>query len=169
MLLTESESHSRLRVLVLCTGNSARSIMAEAIFNAVGAPLFEAFSAGSCPAGKVNPLALDQISQLTLPIGTVIRSKSWKEFTTFDAPKLDLVLTVCDNAASEVCPAFAGNYHRIHWSFPDPAGASDTQKKNELLFAACFQEVKKRVASIVSVQHHSSSHKALIQAMESYQ
>lgn len=177
MLLTDTATHqlqphtnqSRLRVLVLCTGNSARSIMAEAIFNTVGAPLFQAFSAGSCPTGKVNPLALEQIGQLALPGGMMIRSKSWEEFTTSDAPELDVVLTVCDSAASEACPTFAGNYHRVHWSFPDPAGASAIFKEEQAAFATCFQEIKKRVASIVRVQHRYSSHKALIQLMESYQ
>lgn len=173
MLLTDTKNHtnrqakadSRLRVLVLCTGNSARSIMAEAIFNSVGAPLFQAYSAGSRPTGRVNPLALEQISRLDLIEDSVIRSKSWDEFTKPGAPEFDLVLTVCDNAAAEACPAFSGDYQHVHWSFPDPAGSSDDVELEREAFARCFETMKARVQSLVDTLSSSSGSQSIIDAV----
>lgn len=177
MLLTEpatnvtikqSATSSRLRILVLCTGNSARSIMAEAILNTLGAPLFQAFSAGSRPAGKVNPLALEQIGQLNLPEDMIVRSKSWEEFTKPDAPKLDLVLTVCDNAASEACPVFMGDYARVHWQLADPAGSSDQIEDERKAFAECFAEIRTRVESLAVLSGERVGKRAVIAAMEKW-
>lgn len=173
MLLTDANAdtsqqpttQSRLRVLVLCTGNSARSIMAEAIFNSVGAPLFRAFSAGSRPTGRVNPLALEQISRLSFSEESVIRSKSWDEFTKPGSPEFDLVLTVCDNAASEACPAFSGDYQHVHWSFPDPAGSSDDVELERKAFARCFETMKARVQTLVDTFSSSNARQSIIDAM----
>jgi arsenate reductase len=173
MLLTDANAdtsqqptpHSRLRVLVLCTGNSARSIMAEAIFNSVGAPLFRAFSAGSRPTGRVNPLALEQISRLSFSEESVIRSKSWDEFTRPGAPAFDLVLAVCDNAAAEACPAFSGDYQHVHWSFPDPAGSSDDVELEREAFARCFETMKARVQMLVDTFSSSNARQSIIDAM----
>tara|TARA_R110002111_G_scaffold143696_2_gene209801 strand:- start:2067 stop:2618 length:552 start_codon:yes stop_codon:yes gene_type:complete len=139
-----------LRILVLCTGNSARSIMAEAIFNTLAADLFQAYSAGSHPTGKVHPMALEQIGQLALPENMIVRSKSWQEFTNRNAPEFDLVLTVCDNAAAETCPTFAGQYEYVHWSFPDPAGSSNNVEEERAAFTRCFNNIKARVETLVA-------------------
>lgn len=109
-------------VLFLCTGNSARSIIGEALLNRRGAGRFRAYSAGSQPAGMVNPLALEALGQLQLPTEG-LHSKHWQAFTEPDSPPLDFVFTVCDKAASEVCPAWSGRPVTAHWSIPDPAAA----------------------------------------------
>lgn len=153
MLLTTAENHQpdegrRLSVLVVCTGNSARSIMAEALFNSVGVALFVAHSAGSKPVGRVNPLALEQIVELGCLPGSY-RSKSWLEFTRPDAPRFDVVLTVCANAQAETCPTFAGNYQHVHWGLPDPATVTEGFDAAHKAFATCFAELRARIRHLV--------------------
>ena len=131
-------------VLFLCTGNSARSIMAEAILNRKGKPTFTAYSAGSQPTGKVRPEALKQLQLAKLPTEGM-RSKSWEEFSKPDAPQLHFVITVCDNAAAEVCPVWPGQPMTAHWGVPDPAAVKGTPIEIERAFRDAFMILDRRI------------------------
>jgi arsenate reductase len=131
-------------VLFLCTGNSARSIMAEAIMNRKGFPNFTAYSAGSHPKGAVHPAALRQIELAKLPL-TGLRSKDWNEFARPGAPHLDFVFTVCDNAAKEVCPIWPGQPMTAHWGVPDPAAFQGTPEQIEKAFRDAFMILDRRI------------------------
>ncbi len=135
--------HEHYNVLFLCTGNSARSIMAEAILNFKGKPQFSAYSAGSRPSGEVRPEALRQLESAHLP-GTGLRSKSWDEFAKPGSPKLDFVFTVCDNAAKEVCPVWPGQPISAHWGVPDPAAVQGAAAEVERAFREASQERSRR-------------------------
>jgi arsenate reductase (thioredoxin) len=134
------------RVLFLCTGNSARSIMAEALLNDpdIGKGRFTGYSAGSHPAGYVHPLALETLAAHHLPVAG-LRSKSWDEFAGADAPAFDLVLTVCDHAAAEVCPIWPGHPTTAHWGVPDPAAASGTEAQRRRAFLDAFLVLRRRI------------------------
>ena len=132
-------------VLFLCTGNSARSIMAEAILNLKGHPRFTAYSAGSHPSGTVRPEALKQLELAQVP-ATGLRSKSWDEFAIPDAPRLDFVFTVCDNAAKEVCPVWPGQPMTAHWGVPDPPAATGTPEQIEKAFRDAFLMLDRRIS-----------------------
>lgn len=132
-------------VLFLCTGNSARSIMAEAIMNRRGRPNFTAFSAGSHPSGVVRPEALQQIAGADLPTEN-LRSKSWEEFAKPDSPHLDFVFTVCDNAANEVCPVWPGQPLTAHWGVPDPALAPQGTSEAHHAFNQAFLTLERRIS-----------------------
>ncbi len=134
----------RYNVLFLCTGNSARSIMAEAILNHQGAPNFKAYSAGSLPAGFVRPEALQLIEQSRLRVNG-LRSKSWNEFAAPGAPKLDFVFTVCDQAAKEVCPVWPGQPMTAHWGVPDPAAVKGSQQEIGKAFRDAFITLDRRI------------------------
>lgn len=138
----------KLNILVLCTGNSARSIMAEALFNTVGAEFFQAWSAGSHPTGRVNPYALQKIAALGYQAAQV-SSQSWLEYAHACAPKFDIVMTVCGNAAAEDCPVFPGNWQHVHWGLPDPAASMDSPQLAQAAFDDCFNVLKKRIESLV--------------------
>jgi protein-tyrosine-phosphatase len=144
--------HNRrpLNVLFLCTGNSARSIMAEAILNRLGRGKFQAFSAGSQPAGYVHPLALQMLRNAHYDL-TGLRSKPWDEFAVSDAPKLDFVFTVCDNAANEVCPIWPGQPMTAHWGLPDPAKAQGTDAEKAAVFADTIRMINLRIGIFVSL------------------
>lgn len=135
----------RYNVLFLCTGNSARSIMAEAIMNKKGFPMFTAYSAGSHPKGAVRPEAIHQIEVAKLPT-TGLRSKDWEDFAKLGAPKLDFVFTVCDNAAKEVCPVWPGQPMTAHWGVPDPAAVEGSAEKIEKAFRDAFIMLDRRIS-----------------------
>lgn len=135
-----------LNVLILCTGNSARSIMAEAAFNVLGKGQFKAYSAGSKPAGKVNPFAIEIVQ--ALGYHEPLRSKSWDEFVEKDAVQMDLVITVCDNAANETCPVWLGAPLSAHWGFEDPAAATGSDDEIRAEFARIFAQIRAKVEAI---------------------
>lgn len=135
----------RYNVLFLCTGNSARSIMAEAILKRKGLPNFMAYSAGSHPAGSVHPEAVKQLEAARLPIDG-LRSKSWNEFAQPGAPHLDFVFTVCDNAAQEVCPVWPGQPMTAHWGIPDPAAVKGTPDEVSRAFREAFLTLDRRIS-----------------------
>ena len=137
-------------VLFLCTGNSARSIMAEAILNRDGRGKFRAFSAGSHPKGHIHPYAVDLLRKLNYNISG-FRSKSWTEFARPEAPKLDFVFTVCDDAAKEVCPVWPGQPMTAHWGIPDPAAATGNEAEIRLAFADAFRMLNNRISIFVSL------------------
>jgi arsenate reductase len=135
----------RYNVLFLCTGNSARSIMAEAILNFKGRPNFVAYSAGSHPSGMVRPEALDQLASAHISING-LRSKDWEEFSKPGAPKLDFVFTVCDNAAKETCPVWPGQPMTAHWGVPDPAAVKGTAEEIQKAFRDAFFMLDRRIS-----------------------
>ena len=137
-------------VLFLCTGNSARSILAETILNQKGQPNFTAYSAGSHPTGAVRPEALRQLEAAHLPTAG-LRSKSWDEFARNDAPRLDFVFTVCDNAANEVCPVWPGQPMTAHWGVPDPAAVQGTKEQVEKAFREAFFLLDRRISLFLSL------------------
>jgi len=137
-------------VLFLCTGNSARSIMAECIMNREGKGRFMGFSAGSHPTGKVNPDALVLLKQFNYPTGE-LRSKNWDEFAAPDAPKLDFVFTVCDSAAGEVCPVWPGNPMTVHWGVPDPAAFEGSDAERHAYFADIYGRLANRISIFCSL------------------
>lgn len=137
-------------VLFLCTGNSARSIMAESILAKDGAGRFRAFSAGSIPKGEVNPLALETLQRFGYP-SEGYRSKNWDEFDAPGAPQMDFIFTVCDNAAGEVCPIWPGHPHKTHWGIEDPAAATGTHMQQLTAFATAFRYLKNRIDLFVAL------------------
>jgi arsenate reductase len=137
-------------VLVLCTGNSARSILGEALFNTMGAGRFKAYSAGSHPTGKVNPFAIEQVQELGYPVEN-LRSKSWDEFAAPGAPELDFVITVCDKAAGEMCPLWPGRPVTAHWGFADPAAVEGTDEVKRAAFAQTLHQMRNRVRLFLSL------------------
>ncbi len=137
-------------VLFLCTGNSARSILAEAILNAEGKGKFKAFSAGSHPSGKVNPFAVELLEQRHYPTAS-LRSKAWDEFALPDAPELDFVFTVCDNAAGEICPVWPGQPISAHWGVEDPAAVAGSDDEKRKAFVKAFTVLQRRITLFASL------------------
>jgi protein-tyrosine-phosphatase len=139
-----------LNVLFLCTGNSARSILAEAMMNAMGAPRFKAHSAGSHPNGRVNPFALELLQKNRLPVEG-LRSKSWDEFAQSGAPELDFVFTVCDSAAGEVCPLWPGQPITAHWGVEDPAAVEGSDDEKRRAFFNAYNRLNNRIQLFLSL------------------
>jgi arsenate reductase len=148
--MTTTNQAKPLNVLFLCTGNSARSIMAEAILNRLGAGTFRAYSAGSHPAGRVNPLTLNILRKTNYDVAK-LRSKSWEEFAAAGAPKLDFVFTVCDDAANETCPIWPGQPMTAHWGLPDPAKAQGTEAERNLAFADTMRMLTQRIGIFINL------------------
>jgi arsenate reductase len=140
----------KVNVLFLCTGNSARSILAEAYLNSAGQGRFSAHSAGSHPAGTVNPYALELLEKNRLPTAG-LRSKNWDEFARAGAPKLDLVFTVCDNAAGETCPVWPGQPITAHWGVADPAAVQGTDAEKRKAFLRAFTELSARINLLLAL------------------
>ncbi len=163
--MPDAADRTPFNVLFLCTGNSARSIMAEAILNREGRANFRAFSAGSQPKGSVHPYALDLLRKLNFNVGG-FRSKSWSEFARPDAPQLDFVFTVCDNAAAEACPVWPGQPMTAHWGVPDPAAAGN-EAEIRLAFADTFRMLNNRISIFVSLPIRSLDWLALQKQLES--
>jgi protein-tyrosine-phosphatase len=138
-------------VLFLCTGNSARSILAEVLLNAVAPDRFRAYSAGSHPQGQVNPHALKLLGKNRLPVDG-LRSKSWDEFAAPDAPKLDFVFTVCDDAAGELCPMWPGQPMTAHWGVPDPAAATGSEVEIDRAFFRAYEQLHRRISLFASLR-----------------
>lgn len=137
-------------VLFLCTGNSARSILAECVLNREGAGRFKGFSAGSHPKGQIHPYALDLLRKLNHPTAG-LRSKSWDEFAAPGAPVMDFVFTVCDNAANEICPVWPGQPMSAHWGLPDPVAAEGTEAERRLAFADAYRMLNNRISIFTSL------------------
>jgi arsenate reductase (thioredoxin) len=140
----------KFNVLFLCTGNSARSIMAEAILSRKGAGRFATYSAGSHPKGAVHPYALDLLMKLNYPTQE-LRSKSWDEFAAAAAPQFDFVFTVCASAAAEICPVWPGHPMTAHWGIPDPAAADGTESERRLAFADAYRVLDSRIRIFISL------------------
>jgi arsenate reductase (thioredoxin) len=152
-------------VLFLCTGNSARSILAEVIMNQVGGGRFRGYSAGSFPKGEVNPFAIDLLRQLKLPTDG-LRSKSWDEFARAGAPALHFVFTVCDNAAGEACPVWPGQPMTAHWGIPDPAAVEGSDAQKSLAFREAFKSLENRLKAFTSLPLASIDRLSLQQRLD---
>lgn len=147
-------------VLFLCTGNSARSIMAEATMNYRGRPRFTAYSAGSHPTGRVRPEALRQLEAAHIPTGN-LRSKSWDDFSKPDAPELNFIFTVCDNAANEVCPIWPGHPTTAHWGVPDPATVKGSADQVARAYRSAFLALERRISLFLDLPLASLDHLSL--------
>lgn len=156
------------KVLFLCTGNSARSIMAEALLTSLGDGRFQGFSAGSKPTGKVNPFAIEQVMKLGYPVEN-LRSKSWDEFAnapgTSEAARMDFIITVCDSAAGEACPLWPGRPATAHWGFADPAAVEGSDEDKRAAFERIRRQIETRMRSFIALPLESLDAQSLGQAI----
>jgi arsenate reductase (thioredoxin) len=159
-LLREMSPDHIYNVLFLCTGNSARSILAESLLNTLGRGKFRAFSAGSFPKGQVHPMAIDLLQRMNLPTEN-LRSKTWEEFAAPSAPPIDLIFTVCDNAAGEICPIWPGKPMTAHWGIADPAAVEGGNVEKAFAFRKAFRELENRIKLLTSLPIDSLDRMAL--------
>jgi len=152
-----------INVLVLCTGNSARSILGEALFNHLGQGRIRAFSAGSQPSGKVNPVALETLKNHGIPLPSEVRSKSWDEFAAPGAPKIDYIFTVCASAASETCPIWPGHPTTAHWTIVDPAHVEPMDARYRA-FEVAYKALERRIIAFLALELESMSREEIIAA-----
>lgn len=152
-------------ILFLCTGNSARSVLAECTLNQLGQGKFQAFSAGSQPTGKVNPYAVELLSTESYPVEG-LRSKSWDEFSGPDAPNLDFIITVCGNAADEVCPVWPGHPATAHWGVPDPAAVTESDDAARAAFRSAYETLKARIELFLALPFDTLEPSTLQQRLE---
>ncbi len=158
-------SEKIINVLFLCTGNSARSVMSEALVTIMGKGRFQGYSAGSHPAGRVNPYAIEQIRQCDPDYPTdAMRSKSWDEFALPGAQHMDVVVTVCDNAAGETCPYWPGHPATAHWNYEDPAAVAGSDEAKRAAFAKTFAQIRKRMEAFVALPIETMDGDAIRQA-----
>jgi arsenate reductase (thioredoxin) len=153
------------RILFICTGNSARSILSEATLNHLGAGRFEAFSAGSQPTGRINPYAIEELAASGIS-SVNLSSKSWDRFVGDDAPSLDIVITVCDNAASEPCPVLFGNFVRTHWGLPDPASVHGERSDISAAFHRTHAQITRRLMSLLALPVETMTGEELKRALD---
>lgn len=158
-------SDKSYNVLFLCTGNSARSIMAEALATTLGKGRFRGFSAGSKPGGTVNPLAIEQVKKTGYPVDQ-LRSKSWEEFAASDAPHMDFIITVCDNAAGESCPYWPGHPSTAHWGFEDPAAVGGSDEEKRTAFEKIFKQIVARMNIFLGLPMHMLDKHAIQQEIK---
>lgn len=151
-------------VLFLCTGNSARSIMAEALVTSLGQGRFKGYSAGSKPTGKVNPFAIEQVARIGYPVEG-LRSKSWDEFAAPGAPRMDFIITVCDNAAGETCPIWPGHPATAHWGFEDPAAVEGGSDARRAAFERIFRQIEARIKDFASLPLEALGPQAIQEAI----
>ncbi len=152
-----------INVLILCTGNSARSILGEALFNHLGKGRVRAFSAGSKPSGKVNPVARETLEKHGVPLPAEVRSKSWDEFASPDAPNLDYIFTVCASAAGEICPIWPGHPTTAHWGVDDPAHVEPLEAR-QAAFDVAYAALEKRIKTFLALDLESMSRQDIVAA-----
>jgi arsenate reductase len=163
-VMADRMTNQTYNVLFLCTGNSARSVMAEALATTQSCGRLNGFSAGSKPTGKVNPFAIEQVKKMGYPTEN-LRSKSWDEFAAPDAPGMDFIITVCDNAAGEACPIWPGHPATAHWGFEDPAAVEGTDEEKRASFERICGQIAKRMEALVSLPLHDLEPDAVRQAL----
>lgn len=156
---------SHMNVLFICTGNSARSIIAESLMNQLGGGKFRAFSAGSQPAGAVNPKTLELLERNRFKTGQ-LRSKNWDEFSKPDAPQMDFVLTVCDKAAGEVCPVWPGQPMSAHWGVEDPVAVTGTPAQIEKAFSDAFMVLQRRISLFLNLPFEKLERLSLLKELQ---